>query len=416
MVVEKEISMGVLTDKMIAGALAFKKNRIWERLESGNLMALTFSDGSLGYVNVFGFKDPWMPEDIGFALYRADELYGYDFMYNEPQEIDDVEMQVRRGVLSCLQLEFGTKEETYDQSIEAIRKYCKKRGIRISGNNAYFDITRYTPQLLPQLLRDSGDQIHVEETLDFLNWLSRQAEGKLLTASGGKISCFTRAGKTYRSSEIDRPLVQEYTFTQVPFTNEVLAHRLKKAKKRGILACNVIMLPSPVKDNEGDTPYFPWILLSIVKTDDHTVNPAFSRDWDEKLIESLVENLIRLDYVPREIHVINERTRNLLDDFCRKSGIRLVMGKSRDIIEGMSNEFFRQMDLDTMPDEDDEPEEIDDGRGSPEIHQIIYSLSMMPDDVLLQIPAVMRQNLESMAEAFPKPLRKRLSRLWGWKK
>lgn len=135
------------------------------------------------------------------------------------------------------------------------------------------------------------------------------------------------------------------------------------------------------------------------------------------MVEALAETFVRLGFVPREIHVINERTGNLLEDFCRKTGIHLAMGKSRKVIEDLSNEFFYYMDpanLDYEEDSDFSGEE-DDAR-DPDLLEIIHKLTLMSDDMIQSMPDFIQQAVRIRSDELPKSLRKRLSRLWGWKK
>lgn len=406
--------MKALTDKMIAGALEFKKNKIWETLRRDNLMALTFSDGSRGYINVFCPRGQGLPWDMGFALYRADELYGFYMMYRMKHRVKESEMQVLRCIMSCLRLEFASKEEVYDLSRKAIREYREKRGIHASGKNSFFDITRYTHQVFPQLLTEAKDRTHVEEALDFLNWLSGHGGGKRLNTFDDQVTCFTAENGTYKVSEVDLPPLGPYVFPKITFRNEVLAHRLKAARKKDILDCHVMTTPSPVRDEE-DVICFPWILIAYLENEDYTVRPSISVKWDEKLVEILAENLLQIGSVPREIHVINDRTKNLLEDFCRKTGIRLVMDKGGNAIDDLSDDFYDHLDRNNQVDMGDEEDLPDDEyiRKAPDYHEVIRTLSMMTDDMLLAMPLFMRKNIEMVADLFPEDLRNRLSRLWG---
>jgi hypothetical protein len=130
-------------------------------------------------------------------------------------------------------------------------------------------------------------------------------------------------------------------------------------------------------------------------------------------VESLAEEFTKTGTVPREIRVINHRTQNLLADFCRKTDIRLAMGKGRDVIEDMSHQFYSYV-LGGIP--DDVLDQLDDGTGGVDFQIVIDSLNSWSDDQLLHAPDSMRQAIREQADELPKKLHKRLSRLWGWKK
>ena len=411
--------MEALTDAMIAGALEFKKNKIWNTLKGDNLIALTFVDGTVGYIHVFCPKgDGYGSLGIrGFALYRADELYGYRFMVHRPIGMSEVEAQVQWSLRSCIELHFAPKDRASPVFVEAIRLYRAEMGLRSTGKNAFFEIFRYVPHLTPQCLTDPKDRTHTEETLDFLNWLSCHGGGERLPAFNDGIPCFTACTGTYRMAKVELPPIKEYEFPKVPFPNEVLAHRLKSAGKRGILDCNLVTLPTMVMDGEDEIPCYPWGLLACPEDEEYTMEPYIYRRFDEKMVEALAETFVRLGFVPREIHVINERTGNLLEDFCRKTGIHLAMGKSRKVIEDLSNEFFYYMDpanLDYEEDSDFSGEE-DDAR-DPDLLEIIHKLTLMSDDMIQSMPDFIQQAVKIRSDELPKSLRKRLSRLWGWKR
>lgn len=404
--------MKVLTDKMIAGALEFRKNKIWETLKPDNLLALTFTDGTVGYINVFcpaGRGLPWL---MGFALFRADELYGYHFMVHSPKGMDEVEAQVQSSLMSCIWMDFASKNRTREEFVDAIRQYRTKKGIQASGKNAFFQILRYAPQLEPQVLTDRSDRTHAEEALHFLNWLGRHGGGEGLPVSDGQIPCFKASGRTYEMTEIELPPKREYDFPKVPFSNEVLAHRLKEAGKRGILDCNLVTLPTALADEDDERPYFPWVLLAYPEDGDDSIDPFIYKELNEKMVESLAEEFMKMGYVPQEIHVINRRTQNLLEDLCRKTDISLVMGKGREIIEEMSHQFYSYI-LDGVP--DDVADEMDDTEGL-DFQDVINALTTLSDDVLRNAPGSMRRAIRSQADELPEKLRKRLSRLWGWEK
>lgn len=249
--------MKPLTDKMIAEALEFKKNKIWETLKPDTLLALTFADGTVGYINVFCPTGQGLPWITGLALFRADELSSYHFMAHSPKGMDEVEARVQSCLMSCIWMDFASKDRVPDEYVDAIRQYRMKKGIRASGKNAFFKIVRYVPQMEPRVLTDRSDRTHIEEALHFLNWLSRHGSGEGLPLSDGKIPCFKASGRTYEMTEIDLPPMKEYDFPKVPFHNEVLAHRLKKAGKRGALDCNLVILPMAVAVEEDERPLFP---------------------------------------------------------------------------------------------------------------------------------------------------------------
>ena len=405
--------MKPLTDKMIAEALAFKKNKIWETLKPDNLLALIFADGTVGDINVFCPTGPGIPWIIGFALFRADELYSYHFMVHSPKGMDEVEARVQSCLMSCLWLNFASKDRIPEEFVDAIRQYRTKKGLHAYGKNAFFQILRYAPQLEPETLTDRSDRTHVEEALHFLNWLSRHGGGEGFPVSDGKIPCFKASGRTYDMTEIDQPPMKEYDFPKVPFPNEVLAHRLKKAGRRGILDCNLVTLPMAVAFEEDEHPYFPWVLLAYPEDEDYSIDSLIYKELNEKMVESLAEEFIKVKTVPREIHVINHRTQNLLADFCRKTDIRLVMGKGRNVIEDMSHQFYSYV-LDGIP--DDVLDQLDDGTEGADFQDVIDSLTTMSDDVLRHAPGSMRQAISEQADELPGKLRRRLSRLWGWKK
>lgn len=410
---EEENIMKPLTDKMIAEAFAFKKNKIWENLKPDNLLALTFADGTVGYINVFCPTGQGLPWITGLALFRADELSSYHFMTHSPKGMDEVEARVQSCLMSCLWMDFASKDRVPDEYVDAIRQYRMKKGIRASGKNAFFKIVRYVPQMEPRMLTDRSDRTHIEEALHFLNWLSRHGGGKGLPLSDGKIPCFNAFGRTYKMTEIDQPPMKEYDFPKVPFPNEVLAHRLKKAGKRGAMDCNLVILPMAVAFEEDEHPYFPWALLAYSEDGDYAVDPIIYRELDGKIVESLAEEFTKTGTVPREIRVINHRTQNLLEDFCRKTDIRLAMGKGRDVIEDMGHQFYSYV-LGGIP--DDVLDQLDDGTGGVDFQIVIDSLNSWSDDQLLHAPDSMRQAIREQADELPKKLHKRLSRLWGWKK
>ena len=405
--------MKPLTDKMIAEALAFKKNKVWETLKPDTLLALTFADGTMGFINVFCPTGQGLPWLMGLALFRADELSSYHFMLHSQQGMDEVEARVQSSLMSCIWLNFASKDRIPHEFVDAIRQYRQKKGLHAYGKNAFFQIVRYAPQLEPQTLTDRSDRTHVEEALHFLNWLGRHGGGEGLPLSDGKIPCFKASGRTYDMTEIDLPPMKEYDSPKVPFPNEVLAHRLKKAGKNGILYCNLVTLPMAVADDDDERPCYPCVLLAYPEGGDYTIDPIIYNELNEKMVESLAEEFIKIGTAPREICVINGRTQNLLADFCRKADIHLAMGKGRDVIEDMSHQFYSYV-LGGIP--DDVLDQLDDGTKGADFQDVIDSLTTMSDDVLRHAPDSMRQAIREQADELPGKLRRRLSRLWGWKK
>ena len=153
----------------------------------------------------------------------------------------------------------------------------------------------------------------------------------------------------------------------------------------------MVRIPDPTGDESDDgAPYLPAILLSV--DEDGMVRlPVMMRHavYDpNEAVNDFLRGMIEEKCKPKKIYVRTEETMFLLEEFCRKAGIKLVREDNLELLEEA-----RETMLERFRDEEDDNEEAFG------LNEIIKMLENIPDRELRTMPEFMIHQIIEMADS-----------------
>lgn len=385
-------------DRLYELAFAFRKRKLWKTLYDSELFAVALPNGETGYCSVMGR----MGEHLALALYI--ESRGLD-SYRRLQDADSsgpIPLKAREGLFSqvCLQCAFESKDGLYPQELLAVRGYAAAHGITLRGANAFPQFVAYRPGHYPWPISDEGDMAllaaALEAALAVDEMLRHRDKAELGFWDGPAYDCsvplLTRCGGGFSWGMQPLPERRPVRYPEPVLQDELLMTRLKKAGKRsGVWACDVVMLLQAAAEDEASVPFFPYTLLAVDCDSGMGLSTTAVADYAgsaEELLRALGERMLEHG-VPRQIQVVDERTRGLLKNLAAALKIRLVLQPENALLEEMEEDFLSYFDG-----EDQEPmeEEIED------FYDALMRLDdddflSMPDELWSQLCSLERQGL-----------------------
>jgi hypothetical protein len=319
-------------------ASVFKQVQPWKWLYDADIICVENpKDKTMGYCSVMGRAG----EHYALGVYLGNEgLFGF---YHLMENADIIPRHQALHYQNCLMCSF----EDRDLLANKDRKQIKDLGLSFRGRNAWPIFRRYEPGYNPWFIND-------EECI-FLTHALRQSlfvAGNVLT---GQLRMDMEQGKTiiryseekdgkleWFSKEVQMEL-PTVTYNPVTISDDVLLQKIKKAGNMHniSLQADTSYMPSAVQENNGERPYFPRVFILAEQKSgqilDFEMYQSISDDANvtlNKLIGICLENGI-----PKEIQVRNEAMAAILDDFCKKTGIKLKVVKRLPAIDQMMEEM-----------------------------------------------------------------------------
>lgn len=401
------------TKRMYERAFEYRNAKLWKRLYDDDLFAVKLSDGEVGFCSVMGM----MGEHVALGLYVGESGYqGYQFIRSF--EFDPDDEAARLTLLTsqdCLQCSFEYKEALSDRELAEVRRYAKENEISLRGKNAYPQFTKYRPGRYPWEYDSKLDENRICEALaaavalsEMLDLRDQEDIGLYpLTDDTREVPMLVCENNAWSVTSAELPPAQ-MQYPAPTLENEVMAARLKRAKKRGVWECGTARMPTPVQEDghEDEAPYFP-LLIAAVNLDTGMVQRPILSDGDDadELLGEFVQMLLAADAVPRTIYCGDDRSFALIKDLCAKTGIRSERTDEMDALYDV---------IDQLIDESEEDDYDDDFDPDEETEELIEALSMLPDSELRTMPREMANMLLSLAEAdiLPEDLTKRIKRVF----
>jgi hypothetical protein len=123
---------------------------------------------------------------------------------------------------------------------------------------------------------------------------------------------------------------------QLIVDNDVLIAKLCKCKRTDTcLEFDISYLPTPIRENRGDRPYFPRFILLVSKSVGVVIDQHMAGK-DEAIEADILDMLTRfiLKYGrPSSIYTRDNRASAYIGDFCKKTNIKLIEGKGVPVID-----------------------------------------------------------------------------------
>jgi len=324
--------------ELYEAASVFKQVQPWKWLYDADIICVENpEDKTMGYCSVMGRAG----EHYALGVYLGDEgIFGF---YHLMEHADTIPSHQALHYQNCLMCSFEDRDLLTNED----RKQIKDLGLSFRGRNAWPMFRRYEPGYNPWFIS--------EEECIFLTHALKQTlfvAGNVLT---GQLRMNMERGKTIvRYSEEKNGKLEWYSkevqlafptvsYSPVTITDDVLIQKIKKTGSMGnvSLQADTCYMTSAVQENKGERPYFPRVfILAEPKSGqilDFEMYRSISDDANvtlNKLISMCLEN-----GVPKEIQVRSEAMAAILDDFCKKTGIKLKVVKRLSGIDHMMEEM-----------------------------------------------------------------------------
>ena len=455
------------TDKMYESAFRYKQTKLWKNMLDTEIFAVRLSDGEIGYCCVMGL----LGEHISLALYVGDEGFQSfrelafrksDFDFAEPDfaSMMDASWALRQV---CLQCSFENRDELTEWDAEEVRRYARAHKIQLRGAHSFPNFSKYARYRMPSEIDAPEDERRICEALDAATALAEL----LKTKSKADIGLLPvdedtetlpllipgKNGYTVTSAKVPEPW--EETYPEPAETDEERVAELRKLRKKGVYACEIIRLPGMLGDEDqydeddeedeyeyeydedeeeydededdededeeeydDDAPFFPAILLCVDVKSGTPVATHPVADYEnhpEALRDAFIQTLIDNGVCPRAIKARDEQARVLLSDLCMKAGILLSVDNEIPALDEAKAELMGMLQMGGgLFDDEDE----DDGDDAPDMDEAISfvmdEMMRMSDRELKTLPReVARQILDMAPFGFvPKELQLRLRRLF----
>ena len=339
----------ILTDEMLAAAFRYRNSKLWFCLDDSNIFAFRLSDGEIGYCCVMGHAG----EHLSLGFYRGAHQFNTYLKTIKMGDMSGAEALELSLTFDCIHCDFmsAAKTQGLDKAAkEQIRKFAKDNGFQMRRPNAWPDFLRYAPYRMPSAITDERDAKDITEALNAAVVVADRLEAwtddiifndelygacgfdlkyRYPTQSGGKAVPFLipQGDGTYEWSMTKLPGTAKDVFPETEYDNMIVAARLRSMTHRGILQCKVIHLPIPTApEKEPHNEYFPSVLLCVQEDSQRAipVMPTVPMEEDPlQTLNSFAATLLDMKGRPSTISVSDAKTKALLADFCKKTGIRL---------------------------------------------------------------------------------------------
>lgn len=317
-------------EDLIALALQFRAQKLWETLDDSMMFAVRLPDGSTGYCCVMGNAG----QHYGLGVYIGDKgITAYINSVNRPGGVDSLEAFQTYDCLNCDFDNAGNTRLSTSQK-KQIRAVAAERNIKMCRSLGYPEFIRYDFGLIrTELNQDEIDSLGValEAGLEVARKL-KGAEWHELgfpdeypsLDKGTRIPMLAR--REDGSFEWSATVTPELMWRGFP-TYELPvgpALRLKAMKHGGVLQCKVMHMPTPLKCDSGM--YYP--LMMIMAAEEEGMTFPMMQDTDDPHAEidflcKLASTLTSSGVCPKTIVVDDAYSEAFLKDFCKKTGIRL---------------------------------------------------------------------------------------------
>lgn len=322
-------------EDLIAVALQFRMQKLWEDLDDSMIFGVRLPDGETGYCCVMGNGG----QHYALGLYKGVTGFStYMNSVNRAPGADTFEMFLTYDCLNCDYENASVSNLTSAQK-KLIRTVANERQIKMCRPNGYPEFIRYDrgfirTELNVDEIADLGIALKAGievasrvkgMTLAELGKLGFAEDGYYPSSAGGdRIPMLEmQEDGSFKWSVTVTPKVQDASFSAPLFTNVLAAGRLKTMHPVGAFQCKVMHMQAPVKNKEGV--FYP--LLIILVNDEGMMFPVMQKSEDphseEELLNQLAFTLISMEVYPESFLVDDGFSEVFLGDFCKKTKIKL---------------------------------------------------------------------------------------------
>ena len=330
----------ILTDSMLDAAFKFRETEAWKELTDSDIFAVKLSDRTTVYCSIMG--NAGTHHSLG--IYIGDEGFS-TFLYTlAADRMNAIDALCTSIEFDCINCDFMQAKDIDDCIKKVIRDYATRNSIKIPRKNGWIDFTRFSPYKGQWNITDEHDVLVAEEALRAATFLAKEFKGKSYasvyldpmgeypTPKGGKTIPLVATDESgaYHISTTTTPPLSPKQYITPTFNNDILTSRLRNIKKTSNLECRLLHVPTPVKDEDMEIPIMPGMFIIVDHATGDMVMPLVTQDYPDngpKLLAELANHLCSLGINPKQITVNDDKTYNLIEDFCSKCDIKLKKAK-----------------------------------------------------------------------------------------
>jgi hypothetical protein len=311
-------------------AALVKKMAPWSWMEEIDLFGVQDPDsGTVDFVSIMGMAG----EHFAVALYRGPRAL-HDFL--ELHDAPPIESPEQIMEVPQLQLSFEDRDFLDDEDLRLI----KKLGLRFRGANAWPQFRAYHPGFFPWFLEAEEARLldlALEQVLDVAPRFDHNSE-LLFPEIPKTFLVRVLEGGSWRDRYLPIPPPEPTTEAVLldPFT---LSRFQKLAPSSHILEVDLFHFWSPVKEEEDDRPYYPYV-LALVDADSGMIvsfdmlPPLPSLEEMRRTVpQHLLEQFEQIGGLPQEVRVRSPQLYKILGPAAEGLSISLKLHPSLPFLE-----------------------------------------------------------------------------------
>ncbi|MCK9525804.1 MAG: hypothetical protein M0R49_07735 [Limnochordia bacterium] len=328
--------------KLYEAAAAFKQAEPWKWLYDADLICVENpEDGVIGYCSVMGRGGTYFA--LGVYLGEAG-FAGFNYLMGNGDTIPHYETLHYQDALMA---SFEDREMLDKKDREEI----KGLGLAFRGRNAWPQFRRFEPGYFPWFITSAECSFlttALRQVLIVANQY-RQGQVELDYAQGETVlrySAEENGLRTWESREFQLD-IPHLAYSPVEFLDDLLVQRLKRTGTRtnAILQVETCYLPMPIQEAKGRRPSFPRAFIVAEKKSGVVLDCHAYADPEDDANETLTKigRLFSEKGIPKEIQVRPGKMGPILEDFCKKTDVKLrVVDRLASIeifVRGLSEQF-----------------------------------------------------------------------------
>ena len=407
-------------DRLYELAFQYKRTKLWKKLYDSDIFAVKFSDGEIGYCCVMGR----MGDYISLGVYvGAAGWHSYRRMLEITDAPEDFMLHEVLHSQDCIQCVFENKMDMPPEDVKEVQAYARKNGVSLKGRNAFPAFTRFRPGRFPWGFGDEKETEYMIAALEAALEVSERLEDGSKSArgfvpysslEGAQVPLLEKGRGRYQWGLTELPPPPPPAHPAPGFGNEILKERVRRASKRDTWECALAMMPTPVRGEEDEAPYFPFLILMVESVSGFilpTPNMRAYPDEAGELVEDAAAGMVKNELFPEVMLARDARTAALLGDFCAQTGIRLITGGDTPMLDEAHKEMIEHFMRFAGDDEDDE-DDMDDEEDEEGLYSLVKDLIRMGVEDMSGLPEPVIKDIVDMLEAgvFPPEIEAKLRR------
>lgn len=333
----------ILTDEMLSAALRFRDTELWNTINETDLFAVKLSSGEIGYCCVMGAQGDHFALALyigrqGFSSYLrtvvdASKISSYGDLFEMSMTFD------------CINCDLMAAKDIDDDVKKRIKGYAAAHGLKIRRPKGWPDFVRRRPYMPEYGITDEQDAksiteallaaIEVSDAFDNGREKGFKFRDKYPSRRGGMVVPLLTPmgdGKYEWSTTKLPPYVELEASPAVHYHNDIMAYKVGKLPKGPNVIARAVYLPFPERLEGAEAPVYLMLLLLMNANNGFLFTPVQLENTERGLLEGLDElgNIMcHSKSKPATLIVDDDRTKSLLQDFCRKCGITFKESKER---------------------------------------------------------------------------------------